>query len=123
MPTEKDYWLIWARNRDTGEDKYFVSNAPPNTAVEILLRVAFTRAGVEHVFRVVKTEIGFDHFEERSFVGLMRHMTLCQVVFLFLAVHTDRIRKKTGHYLGTSIASLQYSLPMLAASQITTLRI
>ena len=123
-PVEKEYWLIWARNQDTGEDKYFVSNAPPGTPVEMLLRVAFTRAGVEHVFRVVKTETGFDHFEGRSYVGLMRHMTLCQVVFLFLAVHTDRIRKKkSGHYLGTSITSTQYSLPMLAASQITTLRI
>jgi SRSO17 transposase len=123
-PTEKDYWLIWARNRDTREDKYFVSNAPPSTAVEILLRVAFTRAGVEHVFRVVKTEIGFDHFEGRSYVGLMRHMTLCQVVFLFLAAHTDRIRKKkSGHHAGASGQSPQHPLPFLDDSPVPTLRI
>jgi SRSO17 transposase len=27
-PTDRQYWLIWARNRRTGAEKYFVSNAP-----------------------------------------------------------------------------------------------
>jgi hypothetical protein len=31
------------------------------------MKVAFTRAGVEHVFRIAKTEIGFYHFEGRSY--------------------------------------------------------
>ena len=124
IPVEKEYWLIWARNQSTGEDKYFVSNAPQGTDVELLLRVAFTRAGVEHIFRVVKTETGFDHFEGRSYVGLMRHMTLCQVVFLFIAIHTNRIRKKkSGHHAGTGGSGAEHTLPQLAASPITTLRI
>jgi IS5 family transposase len=50
------------------------------------------RAKVEHVFRVAKSEIGFDHFEGRSYAGLMRHMALCQVVMLFLAERTTRLR-------------------------------
>ena len=121
-PVGNDYWLIWAKNPDTGEEKYFVSNAPPGTAIDLLLRVAFTRAGVEHVFRVVKTETGFDHFEGRSYVGLMRHMTLCQVVFLFLAIHVDRIRKKkSGHHPGAGVPGTEHPLSTLAAVQITTL--
>jgi SRSO17 transposase len=91
-PTSRTYWLIAARNRVSGEMKYFVSNAPPKTSVRKLLEVAFTRWGVEHVFRVAKTEIGFDHYEGRSYRGLMRHMALCSVMMLFVAVQTSVLR-------------------------------
>jgi len=40
--------LIVARSPVTGEIKYFVSNAPPRTALTTLMKVAFTRAGIEH---------------------------------------------------------------------------
>jgi SRSO17 transposase len=91
-PTDRTYWLIVAKNAATGQVKYFVSNAPPRTALLTLLKVAFTRAGVEHLFRLAKSEVGFGHFEGRSYKGLMRHMTLCQLVLLFAAEQTDRLR-------------------------------
>lgn len=91
-PTDRTHWLIVARSVRTGEVKYFVSNAPPRTALLTLMKVAFTRAGVEHVFRLAKTEVGLGHFEGRSYKGLMRHMTLCQLVLLFAAEQTDRLR-------------------------------
>ena len=91
-PTDRTYWLVVARNPATGEVKYFVSSAPPRTALTTLLKVAFTRAGVEHVLRLAKSEVGFGHFEGRSYRGLMRHMTLCQLVLLFAAEQTDRLR-------------------------------
>jgi SRSO17 transposase len=90
-PTDRTYWLIVAWNRATGEYKYFVSNAPPHTDLELLLKVAFYRADVEHLFRVAKGEAGLSHFEGRSYVGLMRHMILCQLVVLFLAEQAQRI--------------------------------
>jgi SRSO17 transposase len=92
--SERTYWLVVARNVATGEVKYFLSNASADTALEQLLRVAFTRWNVEHTFRVAKTEIGFGHFEGRSYVALMRHMILCVIVMGFVAEHTDRLRKK-----------------------------
>jgi SRSO17 transposase len=91
-PTDRTYWLIVARNVETGEVKYFVSNAPPQTTLIKLLKVAFCRWNVEHAFRVAKTEIGFGHFEGRSWKGLLRHMILCQVVMLFIAEQTTRLR-------------------------------
>ena len=90
-PTDRTYWLIVAWNRATDEYKYFVSNAPPHTNLELLLKVAFYRADVEHLFRVAKGEVGLSHFEGRSYVGLMRHRILCQRVVLFLAEQTQRI--------------------------------
>jgi hypothetical protein len=91
-PTDRTYWLIVARNADTGEVKYFVSNAPPKTALMTLLKVAFCRWNVEHAFRLVKTEVGLGHFEGRSWKGLLRHMILCQAVMLFVAEQTTRLR-------------------------------
>jgi len=90
-PTDRTYWLLVAWNRATGEYKYYVSNAPPRTPLEMLLKVAFRRAEIEHLFRLVKGEVGLGHFEGRSYVGLLRHMILCQLIMLFLAEQTARL--------------------------------
>jgi len=116
-PTDRTYWLIVARNVETGEVKYFVSNAPPRTKLLTLLKVAFSRWGVEHVFRLAKTEIGFSHFEGRSWRGLLRHMLLCQAVLLFVAEQTDRLRgEKPTDYYGADGAGAEHDLPLLAAT-------
>lgn len=81
--------MAW--NRVTDEYKYFVSNASPQTEPALLLKVAFRRAVVGHLFRLAKGEAGLGHFEGRSYIGLMRHMILCQLVVLFLAEQTQRI--------------------------------
>jgi SRSO17 transposase len=120
-PTERTYWLIVARNVETKEIKYFVSNAPPGTAITTLMTVAFTRAGVEHVLRLAKSEIGFAHFEGRSYKGLLRHMTLCQLVMLFVAEQTTRLRgeKSAGRADdGADGAGAQHVVPALAGTPL-----
>jgi SRSO17 transposase len=122
-PTDRTYWLIIAKNLDTGETKYFVSNAPPKTNLLVLLKVAFSRWNVEHAFRLAKSEIGFGHFEGRSWQGLLRHMILCQLVMLFLAEQTTRLRgEKSGREGwpvrvddGTDGPGVEHDLPPLAA--------
>ena len=124
QPTDRTYWLIVARNLETAEVKYFVSNAPPQTALAKLLKVAFSRWNVEHAFRLVKTEIGFSHFEGRSWLGLLRHMILCQAVMLFVAEQTTRLRgEKSGANDGANdpgieplVSSLATASPQLAGS-------
>jgi SRSO17 transposase len=114
-PTDRTYWLLVARSVKTGAVKYFVSNAPPGTALLTLLKVAFTRWGVEHVFRLAKAEVGFSHFEGRSYTGLMRHMTLCQLVLLFAAEQTDRLRgEKSRGDGGADGAGAQHAVPRVA---------
>lgn len=117
-PADRTHWLIVARNVETDEFKYFLSNAPPRTALRTLLGVAFSRAHVEHVFRVVKSEIGFSHFEGRSYIGLMRHMILCQLAMTFIAEQTDRLRgEKPGDHARTSRPRAQYRLSKMAAAR------
>jgi SRSO17 transposase len=89
---DQAYWLIVARNKQTGEVKYFISNAPPRTALKRMLSAAFSRWGIEHLFRIAKSEIGLGHYEGRRWLGLMRHMVLCQLTLLFIAEQTERLR-------------------------------
>jgi SRSO17 transposase len=90
--SQRTYWLIWARNVATGEEKYFLSNAPAEAKVEKLVRIAFRRWHVEHGFRVGKSEIGLSHYEGRNYTGLMRHQILCLLMLTFVANHTERLR-------------------------------
>jgi SRSO17 transposase len=109
------YWLIWASNDATGEEKFFLSGAPADTKVEVLVRVAFRRAVVEHCFRVCKSELGFSHFEGRSYVALMRHLSLCPVALAFVAEHTQRLRgEKPGADDGAGVPGAGGAVPGLA---------
>lgn len=85
--------LVIAVNAATGEVKYFVTNDRRRSG-RTVLRVAFRRAVVEHLFRVAKQEVGFTHFEGRNYRGLMRHLTLALVVLGFVSVHAAGLRKK-----------------------------
>lgn len=87
--------LIVARNvLDLAEIKFFVSNAPPETSVQTLLLVAFSRWRVERCFQDQKQEVGLDQWEGRSWLGLKRHLILTSVSYLFLAKTCDRLRGK-----------------------------
>ena len=109
------YWLIWARNVASGEEKYFLSNAPANAKLQTLVRVAFRRWNVEHTFRVGKSELGFTHYEGRNYTGLMRHQTLCLLMLSFVAGHTERLRgEKSGSDDGADLQCIEPAEPGVA---------
>ena len=85
LPT-RPYHLLIARNMlDPNEVKYFISNAPESTPVEVLLRVAFTRWTIERCFEDSKTELGMDHFEVRHYRSIQRHLILSCLSHVFLS--------------------------------------
>ena len=90
--------LLVARNvLDPDELKFFVSNAPPQTSLETLLLVAFSRWRVERCFEDQKSEIGLDQYEGRRYLGLKRHLILSAVSYLFLArVRQEERGEKSG---------------------------
>jgi SRSO17 transposase len=103
-PCEEQWWLVWARNERTGEEKYWLSNAPEETPLRLLLVVAFSRWNVEHAIRVSKSELGLRHFEGRSYVALMRHLTLCLLMLTFVAEQAEQLReKKSGSDSGAGV--------------------
>lgn len=79
----QELWLIIRRNLDDpSEIKYYFSNAPANIDPAELVRMSGMRWPVEIILRAGKVEVGFDHYELRSWIGWHHHMS-----FVFLAHH------------------------------------
>ena len=77
-------WLLarWPPAADEPAD-YWLSNLPPDTPIAGLVRLAKIRWRVEHDYRELKTGLGLDHFEGRSFAGWHRHVTLAALARAF----------------------------------------
>jgi SRSO17 transposase len=109
--TGRRHTLVAAVCEATGEVKYFLTNAT-TASLRRVLRVAFRRWTVEHLFRVAKSEVGLMHYEGRTYRGLMRHLILCLVVLSFVAIHTDRLRgKKPGRDDGADLPGVEPAMP------------
>ena len=57
---------------------------PADTPLKTLVRLAKMRWRIEHDYRELKTGLGLDHFEGRSFNGFHRHLTLVTAAQLFI---------------------------------------
>ena len=84
-------WLLaeWPPHADepTG---YWLSTLPPGTPITELVRLAKIRWRIEHDYRELKTGLGLDHFEGRSFTGWHRHVTLAALAQAFCTmIRTD----------------------------------
>lgn len=112
-PTDRQYWLIVARNPETDEIKYFICNASENTPIEEMLRIAFGRWHVEKWFERAKQQCGFGAFEVRTYQSLIRHWLCSRIGMYILAAETTHLReKKSGDYIR---ASRPNARPRLAA--------
>ena len=97
LPSRPYHLLVACNALDHKQIKYFISNAPPGTSTEILLRVAFTRWIIERAFEDSKTELGMDHFEVRRFRSIQRHLILSCLSHVFLSEFCLRCRgEKSG---------------------------
>jgi SRSO17 transposase len=92
MPGEPMHLIVARDVLDPEVIKFFVSNAPPETSIQPMLLVAFSRWRVERCFEDHKGEIGLDHYEGRLYLGLKRHLIISAVSYLFLS----RTRQRLG---------------------------
>jgi SRSO17 transposase len=114
-PTDRSYWLIIARNAETGEIKYFVSNASESTSLEEMLKAAFARWHVEMWFERAKQYCGFGAFEVRTYQSLIRHWLCSRISMYLLATETTHLReKKSGDHAGAGGPSTRASLATVA---------
>ena len=78
-------WLIAQWPPDEEEPvKYWLSNLPADTPLEQLVRLGKIRWRIEHDYRELKTGLGLDHYEGRTWTGWNRHVTLVAAAHLFL---------------------------------------
>jgi SRSO17 transposase len=75
--------------------KYWLSNLPADTPPADLVRLGKARWRIEHDYRELKTALGLDHFEGRSWTGWHRHVTLVTAAHLFCTELRQEIPKAT----------------------------
>jgi SRSO17 transposase len=84
-------WLLaeWPPAADEPGD-YWLSTLPEDTPIAELVRLAKIRWRIEHDYRELKTGLGLDHFEGRSYRGWHRHVTLAVLAQAFCTmIRTD----------------------------------
>src|SRR4051795_8320825 len=80
-------WLLaeWPPEAAEPTD-YWLSSLPEDTPLAELVRLAKIRWRIEHDYRELKTALGLDHFEGRTWTGWHRHVTLVTAAQLFLTL-------------------------------------
>ena len=91
-------WLLaeWPPHAEEPTD-YWLSTLPPDTPIAGLVRLAKIRWRIEHDYRELKTGLGLDHFEGRSYLGWHRHVTLAVLAQAFITmIRTDPTARVPG---------------------------
>jgi len=80
-----EQWLIaeWPTGKAEPTD-FWISNLSADTPIATLVRLAKIRWRIEHDYRELKTVVGLDHFEGRSWIGWHHHATLATAAHVFL---------------------------------------
>src|SRR2546428_146259 len=94
----EEVWLLCQRPvRAKAARKFYFSNLPPRARLSQLVRLAHQRWAVEQQYQNLKTELGLDHFQGRSYRGWKHHVVLCAVAYAFL--QKERMRPRPGRTL------------------------
>ncbi|MFK3982377.1 IS701 family transposase [Micromonospora sp. NPDC050397] len=80
-------WLIaeWPPT-EAKPTKYWISDLPARTPRTRLVRLAKLRWRIEHDYRELKTGLGLDHYEGRTWQGWHHHVTLVSAAHAFLTL-------------------------------------
>jgi SRSO17 transposase len=91
--SRSERWLLCQASLVDDDRQYYFSNLPPTTPLKTLVRIARSRWAIEVQYRDLKSELGLDHFEGRSYPGWNHHAVLAAMTFTFLQVER---RRRTG---------------------------
>lgn len=88
--SRSDRWLLCQESLIDGDRQYYFSNLPPTTPLKTLVRIARSRWAIEVQYRDLKSELGLDHFEGRSYPGWNHHAVLAAMTFTFRQLERRR---------------------------------
>jgi SRSO17 transposase len=90
-----EVWLLCERGLGpTGRRRHYLIALPPTASLAQLVRLAHQRWAIEQHYQDLKSELGLDHFEGRSYPGWQHHMAISAVAYAFL--QTERMRPRDG---------------------------
>ena len=88
--------IEWPRG-EAAPTKYWLAQLPGEVlGLRRFVRLAKGRWRIEQDYRELKDELGFDHFEGRSWPGRHHHVTLASMAYAFLVLETIRGKKNAG---------------------------
>ena len=83
-PWPEEWLLIEWPTGEAAPTKYWLSNLPPRTALQSLVRAAKARWVIERDYQDLKQESGLGHYEGRGWRGFHHHASLCIAAYGFL---------------------------------------
>jgi len=90
-----EIWLLCERGLGpTGRRRHYFVSLPAAASLARLVRLAHHRWAIEQHYQDLKTELGLDHFEGRSYPGWQHHLAISAVAYAFL--QTERLRPREG---------------------------
>lgn len=90
-----EVWLLCERGLGpTGRRRHYLVSLPASASLAQLVRLAHHRWAIEQHYQDLKTELGLDHFEGRSYPGWQHHIAISAVAYAF--VQTERRRPRKG---------------------------
>ncbi len=91
LDEREDIWLVmeW-RDSETEPTRYHLTTLPRRLSKKEIVRIIKERWRTERVYQEMKGELGFDHFEGRSFQGWHHHVTVVLCCYAFVVA--ERLR-------------------------------
>jgi SRSO17 transposase len=90
-----EVWLLCERGLGpTGRRKHYLVSLPASASLYHIVRLAHQRWAIEQHYQDLKTELGLDHFEGRTYPGWQHHMVIAAVAYAF--VQRERMRPHNG---------------------------
>jgi len=87
----EELWLLveW-RDGEAEPANYFLSSLPKRWTKKQLIRIVMQRWRTERIYQDLKGELGFDHYEGRSFRGWHHHVTVVLCCYAFVIAERAR---------------------------------
>lgn len=95
----REWWAVCVKYIDTGDTKWFVSNAPSTIGLRALLLLHGKRFWVERTFEDAKGSVGMADYQARGWLAWHHHMAMVSLALLFL------LRERTVHNLEIDLLS------------------
>src|SRR5258708_38128107 len=105
-------WLVieWPEG-EIRPTKFFLTNLRGRMTKKQIVRTLKERWKTERIYQELKGELGFDHYEGRSFIGWNHHVTVALCCYAFVTAERVRAlppspeRSRTEHALSIPACS------------------
>ena len=85
-----EVWLLCERQADEAIKHYFI-HLPATAGLRRLVELAHQRWAIEQQYQELKSELGLDHFEGRTYPGWQHHVVLTAVAHAY--IQRERMRR------------------------------